>query len=77
MKKVKICFLVSSLCNEGPVNVVYNIIKYINFKKFDVSIITFIPEKKTSKIGDFRKLPITIVQLAKTDQLAYGRCTRN
>lgn len=65
MKKVKICFLVSSLCNEGPVNVVYNIIKYINFKKFDVSIITFIPEKKTSKIGDFRKLPITIVQLAK------------
>lgn len=60
---VKVCFLVSSLCNEGPVNVMYNIIRYIDFSKFEVSIITFIPEKKTTRIQDFQRFPITIHQL--------------
>ena len=50
----KVCFLVSSLCNEGPVNVMYNIIQYMDFSKFKVSIITFIPEKKTTRIKDFQ-----------------------
>lgn len=60
----RICFLVSSLCNEGPVNVMYNIIRYIDFSKFEVSIITLIPEKKTTRMEDFRKYPLSIHQLA-------------
>lgn len=60
----KVCFLVSSLCNEGPVNVMYNIIQYMDFSKFKVSIITFIPEKKTTRIKDFQKYPLSIHQLA-------------
>ncbi len=60
---IKICFLISSLCNEGPVNVMYNIIRYIDFSKFEVSIITFIPEKKTTRIEDFKRFPIQIHQL--------------
>ncbi|MDR1200773.1 MAG: glycosyltransferase [Tannerellaceae bacterium] len=62
---IKVCFLVSSLANEGPVNVMYNIINYMDFSVFDVSIITLIPEKPTSRIDSFRKLPVTIHQLAE------------
>lgn len=63
--RIHVCFLVSSLCNEGPVNVMYNIIKYMNFERFKVSIITFIPEKETTRINDFKQLPISIYQLNK------------
>ena len=62
--KIKICYLVSSLCNEGPVNVIYNIIKYIDYERFSVSIITFIPEKETTRIEEFKRLPISIFQLS-------------
>ena len=64
MKKIKLCYLISSLCNEGPVNVVYNIISYIDYEKFDVSIITFIPEKENSRLEEFAKFPIKIYQLS-------------
>lgn len=63
--KMHICFLVSSLCNEGPVNVMYNIIRNINFSEFKVSIITFIPEKKNSRFDEFKNLPVNIHQLAE------------
>ncbi|MCS2607185.1 MAG: glycosyltransferase [Parabacteroides distasonis] len=42
----------------------YNIIQYMDFSKFKVSIITFIPEKKTTRIKDFQKYPLSIHQLA-------------
>ncbi|KKB60612.1 glycosyltransferase [Parabacteroides gordonii] len=67
---IRICFIVSSLCNEGPVNVMYNIIQYMDFSKFEVSIITLIPEKENTRINDFRKLPIAIYQI--TDEHAVG-----
>lgn len=67
---IRVCFIVSSLCNEGPVNVMYNIIQYMDFSKFEVSIITLIPEKKNTRINDFRKLPIAIYQI--TDEHAVG-----
>ena len=64
MNRIKITYLVSSLVNEGPVNVLYNIIKHIDFKKFDVSVITLIPEKKNTRIDDFSNFPIFIKQIA-------------
>lgn len=64
MSKIKICYLVSSLCNEGPVNVIYNIVKYINFDMFDVSIVTLTPEKENSRLKDFFDLPIIVKQLS-------------
>ena len=57
---IKVCFLVSSLCNEGQVNVMYNIIQYMECARFDVSIITLIPEKANSRLDDFRRLPVSI-----------------
>jgi glycosyltransferase involved in cell wall biosynthesis len=63
-KRLKICYLVSSLVNEGPVNVMYNIIKYIDFSKFEVSIITLTPEKENTRMTEFAQFPINIYQLA-------------
>lgn len=62
--KIKVCYVISSLSNQGPPNVLYNIIQYMNFKKFEVSIITMIKEQKISRIDEFRALPIKIVQMS-------------
>lgn len=61
---IHICFLISSLANEGPTNVMYNIIKYMDREKFKISVITFIPEKSNSRLDDFKELGINIYQLA-------------
>ncbi|MDH6306148.1 glycosyltransferase involved in cell wall biosynthesis [Parabacteroides sp. PF5-5] len=61
---IKVCFIVSSLVNEGPVNVMYNIIKYMDFSRFEVSVITLIPERENSRMVEFRQLPISIHQIA-------------
>lgn len=70
MNKIHICYLVSSLCNEGPVNVMYNIIRYMDFDRFKVSIITFIPEKQNSRLEEFWQFPINIYQLGKDAKLS-------
>lgn len=67
--KIKICYLVSSLCNEGPVNVMYNIIKHLDHSLFEISIVTLIPEKQNTRINDFKVLPVSIYQLAKDKKL--------
>ena len=61
--KYHICYLISSLAKEGPVNVLYNIVRYIDYSIFKVTIVTFRPEKTNSRLEDFRKLPIQIEQL--------------
>lgn len=66
--KIKVCYIVSSLCNEGPVNVMYNIIRYMDFSKFEISIITLVPEKAHSRMNDFSALPIAIYQLCKDNK---------
>ena len=62
-KRIKVCFLVSSLGSEGPVNVLYNIIWPMDPAEFDISLITFVPEKKISRLKEFEKLPIRIIHL--------------
>lgn len=60
---IKICYVISSLC-EGPTNVLYNIIKYLDFSKFQVSVVTMVKEKPTTRIDDFMALPIKIYQVS-------------
>ncbi len=64
MDKIKICYVISSLSNQGPPNVLYNIIQYMDFNKFEVSIITMVPEQEISRINEFRALPIRIIQMS-------------
>lgn len=63
-KKIKICYVISSLSNQGPPNVLYNIIKHMDFSKFEVSIITMVEEQKISRIEEFRALPVKVVQMS-------------
>ena len=69
MNKIKLCYVISSLC-EGPTYVLYNIVKYIDFDIFEVDIITMTPEKETTLIDDFRKLPLRIHQLTTDKPLS-------
>lgn len=64
MKKIKICYVISSLSNQGPPNVLYNIIQYMDFDKFEISIITMVEEQEISRLDEFRALPIRIVQMS-------------
>ena len=64
MKKIKICFATSALSNQGPPNVIYNILQFMDYDKFEVSIITMAPEKTISRMEEFKKLPIQIYPIA-------------
>lgn len=66
---IHVCYLISSLANEGPTNVMYNIIKNMDYDKFKVSVITLIPEKDSSRKDDFSQLPIDIYQLCPNKSL--------
>lgn len=63
-QKLKVCYVISSLSNQGPPNVLYNIIQFMDFDKFDVSILTMVPEQTISRLDEFRNLPIKIVQMS-------------
>lgn len=56
----KICFVVSTLAPSGPVNVLYNIIKYLDFSKIDASIITISEESIESRKNDFELLGVKV-----------------
>lgn len=64
MRKIKVCYVISSLNNQGPPNVLYNIVRYMDFTKFEITIITLVPEQNTSRIQDFRQLSIRVLQLS-------------
>lgn len=62
-KKIKIVYVISVLANHGPINILFNIIKHIDFNIFDVKLITLRPEEEESRIEEFKKFPIEIIQL--------------
>jgi glycosyltransferase involved in cell wall biosynthesis len=69
LDKIKICYVVSSLANEGPVNVMYNIINFIDLSTFAITVVTLVPEKEHSRMHDFLKLNIDVIQLSNQKQL--------
>ena len=69
MKKIKVCYAISSLC-EGPTYVLHNIVRYMDYDKFEVDIITMTPEKETTLIDNFRTLPLHIHQLTTDTPLS-------
>lgn len=64
MRKIKVCHVISSLVNQGPTNVLFNIVKYINIESFEVYIITLINEPANSRMEDFKKLKVKIIQVS-------------
>lgn len=55
-KKIKILYIVSSLVRSGPIVVLYNIIKNLDFEKFEPFILTFREEKLINMMDDFLKI---------------------
>jgi glycosyltransferase involved in cell wall biosynthesis len=47
----------------------YNIIRYIDFSAFEVSVVTLIPERENSRMEEFRQFPISIHQLTEKRHL--------
>lgn len=60
---IKILFVVSTLQRSGPVFVLYNIIKYLDKAKYDITVLTLSPEKNDSIRNWFDDLSIRILSL--------------
>lgn len=66
MNKIKILYIVSTLKNTGPINVLYGIIKNLDKNLFDVSIVTLSPESIDSREKDFLELGAIIKKVDKS-----------
>lgn len=60
---IKIVYVVSTLQKAGPINQLYNLVKYINRDKYDVQIITLGKEKPDNRIEDFKSLGVSVLSL--------------
>ncbi|MCL1950263.1 MAG: glycosyltransferase family 4 protein [Turicibacter sp.] len=60
---MKVGYLISTLENCGPVNILYNIVKYLDKSKFEPIIITLSPENAKTRIHDFEALGIKVIPL--------------
>lgn len=61
---MKVVYIISSLKRTGPVNVLHNIIKYLDKSKIEPIIITLSPEpEEGSRIADFKEMGIKIHSL--------------
>lgn len=63
MKKIKIAYLVSTLNKSGPINILYGIIKNLDLKKFEITIITLSSSDNSSMAEVFIKFNCNIVSL--------------
>lgn len=64
---IKILYAISSLANEGPTRVLLNVVRNLDRQQFEPSIVTFISEKDSSLLTEFRALGVPIYPLI--DQL--------
>lgn len=60
---MKIAFLVSTLKASGPINIVYNIVKYLDRSEFKPIVITLSTAKYNSKEKEFEKLGCEVLNL--------------
>lgn len=66
MKKIKILYMISSLRNSGPVNVLYDIVKYLDPKIFEVTILSFKTGGSRDRKTEFEAVNATCICLNKT-----------
>lgn len=60
MERIKLLLLSSSLENSGPVNVLFNIVKYIDKERIDVTVLSLGHSNKNSRINDFKGLGVNV-----------------
>ena len=62
-KKIRVLYILSTLRLSGPVNVLFNLIKYLDRNRFEPIILTLSPEPQNSKLSDFQKLGVDFISL--------------
>lgn len=60
---LKVVYIVSTLKASGPINILYNLIKYIDRKEFEPIIVTLSPEPNGSMKSEFESLGIEVKTL--------------
>jgi glycosyltransferase involved in cell wall biosynthesis len=66
-----ILFITSTLKRSGPINQLYNLIKYLNKEKYKPYIITLSPECKDSRWADYEALGVKLYPLNYSRKRAY------
>jgi len=59
----RIAYIVSTLLRSGPINQIYNLIKYLNRSEYDPIVVTLSPEPKDSRWKDFEELGVELYSL--------------
>lgn len=74
MEKKKILYVVSNLKKCGPINVLYNLIKYIDKDIYDVYVVSLSPQGENSREKEFKYLNCKIynLNLNKLNSIFYG-----
>ncbi len=63
MKLLKVLYIVSTLRSCGPVNQLFNLIKYLDGDRFEPLILTLSPEPQNSALQRFQKIGIQVQSL--------------
>ncbi len=63
MKKIKICYIMNSFKNCGPCNIVLSMLRTIDRKKFDVSLLTLLDDNDGEYIKILNKIDINVIKL--------------
>lgn len=71
---IKVALLISYLPKQGPVQVVFDTIKNIDFSLFEVTLVTLKKENENSILEQFKNFPVNIVMLNEFGKLNLLDC---
>lgn len=74
--KIKIVYMINSLKRGGPVNMLYNLVKYIDKDKFEITIITMRKCEQIMK-KDFSDIKCSVIEIEKSNILKTIKKVRN
>ena len=60
---IRLCFIISSLAPQGPVFVLYNLLKYIDYSKYEILIICLKKNSCNARTVKFKELKVQILEL--------------
>lgn len=63
MKKINLLYIVSNLKRCGPINILYNLLKYLDKEKYEVYIVSLSPECENTRKEEFENLGCKIYNL--------------
>ena len=79
MPKTKVLFITSTLRSSGPINIVFDILKYLDKDSFEPMILTLSAEPKNSQLERFQSLdlPIHSLNLSRIKGLFLAKSALN